>query len=294
MANPQADGRMINRAIADSDKFAALSPEAAVLFTMLIPWFNAHGKMNGGAGHIKDEICPKISYLTYENIPDLLKEISEKTSVKWFKDGGRYWIHSLHFNTEHQNLKKQGTDKLPSYSPELVPDKSETSPELVQIKSPLKDKDKNKDKAKGSPELVPPVDNSTQKPEIKSEPVPEPQKEKNAFFEKRNKEFSEVMAKIKAKYDYKEQQEIENWIKANYRGKHPDALIHTLNSIVHPVRPGKPDISISLYLDKVIALENQNYNAADYDKQAAEFKKPGLFSMSDIFAGMKLHAGAGG
>jgi hypothetical protein len=136
------------------------------------------------------------------------------------------------------------------------------------------------------------VDNSQSKPEIKAEPVPEPQKDKNAFFEKRNKEFAETMAKIKAKYDYKEQQEIENWIKANYRGKHPDALIHTLNSIVHPVRPGKPDISISLYLDKVIALENQNYNAADFDKQAAEFKKPGMFSMAELLAGMKLHGAA--
>jgi hypothetical protein len=84
-----------------------------------------------------------------------------------------------------------------------------------------------------------------------SEPVPEPPPAKNAFFEKRNKEFAEVMEKIKAKYNPKEQYEIENWIKSNYRGKHPDALIHTLNSIVQDKRPDKPD-KITLYLDLVL------------------------------------------
>lgn len=282
MANPQADGRMINRAISDSDKFASLTPEAAVLFTMIIPWFNAHGKMNGGAGYIKDEICPKVQYLTYQNIPELLKEISEKTNVKWFQFNGRYWLHSLSFNSEHQKLDKKGTDKLPSFSPELVSDQSETSQAPVEIKSPLKDKDNTNTKAKGTPELDTSVDNSPA--EEKPQPI------KNAFFETMNKEFSEVMTKIKAKYNYKEQIEIQNWIKSNYKGKHPQALIHTLNSIVIDNRPGKPDISISLYLDKVIKIENVKYNYADFLKKEEEFKKPGLFSIGDIFKGIQSHA----
>ena len=164
MASPVADGRMINRAIADSDKFAALTPEAAVLFALLIPWFNSHGKLNGGPGHIKDEICPKIPYLTYENIPALLTEISGKTNVKWFMSGGRHWIHALKFNSEHQRLeKKLGIDKLPSYSPAPVADKPQTSSEIVADKSALKDKDKDKKKAKEVPDTGgqhQPVDNS--------------------------------------------------------------------------------------------------------------------------------------
>jgi hypothetical protein len=127
MASPQPEGRIISREISNSDKFAELSPKAAVLFAMMIPWFNVHGKMNGGPGFIKDEICPKIKYLTYENIPVLLHEISEKTNVKWFKYEGRYWLHSLKFNTEHQKLNKKGVDKLPSFSPELVADLYKTS-----------------------------------------------------------------------------------------------------------------------------------------------------------------------
>lgn len=114
----QAEGRMINKSISDSKGFAALSPEAAVLFAMLVPHYNAHGKMNGGVGHIKDEICPHVPYLTYENIGEFLQEITDKTSVKWFEHEGRKWLHSLKFLKKHQKLRadKLGPDKLPSYS----------------------------------------------------------------------------------------------------------------------------------------------------------------------------------
>lgn len=111
-------GRMINKDISNSKRFASLSPEAAVLFAMLIPHYNSHGKLNGGSGYIKDEICPHVSYLNSETIPVLLAEISEKTNVKWFERDGRYWIHSINFLTDHQELdpKRLGKDSLPDYS----------------------------------------------------------------------------------------------------------------------------------------------------------------------------------
>lgn len=136
----QAEGRMIRKSISNSKKFAKLCPEAAVLFSMMIPHYNAHGKMNGGPGYIKDEICPWIPYLTTETIPDFLREISKKTSVKWFKSGGRMWIHAIHFHEEHQKLnpKRLGPDRLPSYSgssPGVVTEYSESSPGVVQEQS---------------------------------------------------------------------------------------------------------------------------------------------------------------
>jgi hypothetical protein len=121
----ETKGRMLNRDIANSNKFARLSPEAAVLFCMIIPHLSGHGKLNGGAGYLKDEVCPKIPYLTLDNIPRFMLEITTHTSMKWFKHDGRYWIHSTKHLSKHQNLnlEKLGTDKLPNYSgvtPELV------------------------------------------------------------------------------------------------------------------------------------------------------------------------------
>lgn len=129
MADPRTDGRMVRKDVSDSLKIAALSPQAAVLFFMLIPHYNSHGKMNGGPGHIKDEIVPHIDYFTYDNLAGYLLEISDKTNVKWFRRDGRYWIHSLKFLSDHQKLdaKKLGADLLPSYSGVSL----ELSPEIV-------------------------------------------------------------------------------------------------------------------------------------------------------------------
>jgi len=131
MASPKHSGRMIRRSISESEKIASLSPEAAVLFMMLIPHFNSYGKMAAGPGVIKDEVVPLISYLTYENIPVYLQEISDKTNVKWFREGTKWWLHALHFLSEHQSLNKDklGQDSLPTYPNDC--EKSGTSPGLV-------------------------------------------------------------------------------------------------------------------------------------------------------------------
>lgn len=100
MASPKAKGRMISNHISDSSDFAELSPPAAVLFIMLIPYFDSHGKINGGPGFIKDEVCPLIDYFDYKNIPSYLKEINDKTNVKWFFCEGRYWIQHEKFKTD--------------------------------------------------------------------------------------------------------------------------------------------------------------------------------------------------
>ena len=128
MGNPNTEGRMIRKKIADSDDFSSISPPAAVLFCMIIPQLNAHGKLQGGPAFIKEIVCPKITYLTIENIPEYMKEISDNTDVKWFQHDKRFWIHALHF-TDHQNLNPQriGKDTLPDYSgvsQELVKSKS--------------------------------------------------------------------------------------------------------------------------------------------------------------------------
>lgn len=291
MANPVADGRMINRAIADSDKFAALTPEAAVLFALLIPWFNSHGKLNGGPGHIKDEICPKIPYLTYENIPALLTEISGKTNVKWFMSGGRHWIHALKFNSEHQRLeKKLGIDRLPSYSPAPVADKPQTSSETVADKSTLKDKDKKK--AKEVPDTGgqhQPVDNSQPQALLEKQKKPDqPDKpdKKNEFLLK----LQSAMEKTAQKFNTGQaQQEIVNFVKSNIRSRHPEAILHCINSLI--VNSGEIK-SITHYLNAALKIEDGKYNARDSERTCNELKRtaPGMMSLGDILGKIRAHA----
>lgn len=157
MADPKTDGRMIRKDVSGSHKIAALSPEAAVLFFMLIPHYNAHGKMNGGPGYIKDEIVPYIEYFTYENLATYLTEISIKTNVKWFRHEGRWWLHSLKFLSDHQKLDaaKLGQDLLPTYSG-VSPDLVESEyPHKEEVEVEVKEEEKEKPDACGKVEKSP-------------------------------------------------------------------------------------------------------------------------------------------
>lgn len=144
-----ADGRMIRKDISKSIKFEDLSKESIVLFFMLIPHYSSHGKLNGEAAFIKGEIVPRIKWFTIPLIEKCLKEINDKTNVKWFEFEGLNYIHSLNW-FKHQKLDKNkiGTDKLPTYSgvtQELVTHKVEVK---VEVEEEVKDKEEIE--AKGS------------------------------------------------------------------------------------------------------------------------------------------------
>ena len=117
MANPFSEGRMIRRDISSSRGFASLSPAAQLLFCLLIPHFNSHGKMNGSPYFVKGEVVPLLGQYDVPEIVTCLQEISTKTNVKWFEVDGLSYLHATKW-FEHQCLRdeKLGTDRLPSYA----------------------------------------------------------------------------------------------------------------------------------------------------------------------------------
>lgn len=141
----RARGRMISVDIAVSEKIAKLSPKALSLFCLLLPHLSSYGKMPAGTGHIKDTVCPLIPWLTQNNIPALLKEISRHTSLKYFKDAkGLPYLHSLSWR-EHQDLRadRMGDDRLPDYSGKPQ-ENSRSSPGVVPPEVEVEVEDKGK------------------------------------------------------------------------------------------------------------------------------------------------------
>ena len=133
----RAAGRMIRADISTSAKVAELSPEAFGLFCLLIPHFNAHGKMQAVNYTIKGAVCPLIDWLPPERIEPLLEEISKHTNVKYWKDAkGIAYLQSLNWD-EHQELRKDrtGVDRLPNH-PELI--NSGSSPGVVPPEGEVK------------------------------------------------------------------------------------------------------------------------------------------------------------
>jgi len=139
-----APGRMINSDISRSKRIASLSPEALSLFCLLIPHFNAHGKMLANPYLIKGLVCPYIEWISVEDVELLLMEISDKTNVKYWKDDSGEYLQSMNWQ-EHQKLKtdRLGKDYFPDCPAEL-PDYSRTTPGLlppeVEVEVEVEDK----------------------------------------------------------------------------------------------------------------------------------------------------------
>ena len=109
-------GRMIDQNISKSKKVAKLSPKSLALFALLIPHFNAHGKMNGELHYIKGQICPLINWLPIKDIKKCLTEISQETNVKWFTHKGLHYLQSLNWKEHQSGLRRLGPDLLPDWS----------------------------------------------------------------------------------------------------------------------------------------------------------------------------------
>ncbi len=126
-------GRMVSTAVNQSLSVGSLTPKAMSLFFLILPKLSSYGKLNGDTYFIKGDVCPKVKWLTPTTIKACLKEINEKTDLKWFDDGrGGLWLHALNFE-KYQKLRKDrmGTDHLPSF-PGLM-DRSRSGPGLLQL-----------------------------------------------------------------------------------------------------------------------------------------------------------------
>ena len=136
MATPRSQGRMIRVSIAEDAGINQLSDGAARLYFMLKPHLNSHGKFSGGPYVIKENVVPLLPW-SAKRINGYLVEINTHTSVRVWKQFGRFYVHDLAFSSE-QDLRddRKGRDSLPAYPgadrmkagtskyslPELLPD----------------------------------------------------------------------------------------------------------------------------------------------------------------------------
>lgn len=138
-------GRMVRTKIARARAHQSLYPEAAALFLFVLPHLDSHGKLRADPIFIKGACVPYADWANEEAIGRALKEISDKTLLKWFEFDGAWWLHALDF-WEWQDIKqvKPGqTDHLPDY-PGL-----QTTPE---DSGQLQAEGKGEEEAKGEPE----------------------------------------------------------------------------------------------------------------------------------------------
>jgi hypothetical protein len=159
MIKSRSQGRMIRIDIAEDDGLSKLSDGATRLYFMLKPHLNSHGKFSGGPHVIRENVVPLLPW-SAKRINGYLVEINTHTSVRVWKQFGRFYVHDLAFSSE-QDLRddRKGRDSLPAYPgadrmkagtskyslPELLPDQF---PDLlrreVEVEGEFKEKKKEK------------------------------------------------------------------------------------------------------------------------------------------------------
>jgi hypothetical protein len=115
MTKPRSQGRMIRIDVAEDVGLSKLSDGAARLYFMLKPHLNYHGKFSGGPHVIRENVVPLLPW-SAKRINGYLVEINTHTSVRVWKQFGRFYVHDLAFSSE-QDLRedRKGRDNLPSY-----------------------------------------------------------------------------------------------------------------------------------------------------------------------------------
>jgi len=109
-------GRMMRISLSYSKDFSSLSDQAKLLFLMILPHLNSHGKMQANPYTIKGIVVPLLDSFNLDNIPPLLAEISNKTTLKYWEENHIGYLQSLTMQN-HQDLRadRLGEDHLPDY-----------------------------------------------------------------------------------------------------------------------------------------------------------------------------------
>lgn len=157
-----------------------------------------------------------------------------------------------------------------------------------------------------------PVDNSPEKPAIEKPALPEKGQDQNTEVLKPDPEpeinFSDfdpprkpdkknllnglqaVVDKCAKRFDSYGQRQIMLFVEANIRGKHPDAIKHCLESLLHQVDDlGQKIDKPRAYLEAALKIEDGVYNARDSEKISEEFKKPlpgGIETLGKVLQGI--------
>lgn len=123
-----ARGRMIDKRISKSKKFAALKHERSrVLYFMMLPHLDVDGKFTGDPEEIKEDCCPKLKHSVHK-IAESVIELADVGLLKLYEVDGRPFIKYAKFSDFQLGIRKD--KEAPSRLPDQVRTKDGPTPSL--------------------------------------------------------------------------------------------------------------------------------------------------------------------
>lgn len=110
-----AKGRMINKRLCKSKKYAQLtSDRSRVLYVLMYINADREGRVDGDPEEIKDEFCTKLKY-THRKIAESVIELHDVGLIKLYEVNDRPYIQFLEFDKYQPGLRKdrEATSEIP-------------------------------------------------------------------------------------------------------------------------------------------------------------------------------------
>ena len=243
-----AEGRMLKKNISNSRRLAELKTDSArMLWTWIIPYLDVEGRFYASPDMIKSTVVPRLKTFTEEKISECLNDMSRIGLITLYKSDGDLYLQFRKFN-DFQKLRKDREGKpLPSpdgaeiITPYQLPANSIPTPAQVKL----------------SEVKLSEVKGTADAPFI----LPTKEEIQEASDPKIEKDIQDVCARLYEEKIFPEVHAFKNkMVKGKKNGR---SLLHVLTRC-YLARPEDP----WAYCQKIIPLEDLNYNERDHTKTA--------------------------
>ena len=236
---------MLSKRVARSNKIACLSSDTArMIYSWLIPYTDVEGRMEADPRLLKADIAPLLDHVTAEVINNVLLELHKIGLIILYlsDDESKQYLQITKFEDNQKNLRKdrEAPSRIPGPTPAKVRQKSGEGPAEVPPK--IKIKRSLIEAASDAPFTLP------SKEEIQECSDP-----------KIEEYIQQVCARLYEEKIFPEVHAFKN--KAIKTKKNGRGVLHVLTRC-YIARPEDP----WGYCQKIIAVEDGNYNERDYRK----------------------------
>jgi hypothetical protein len=241
-----AEGRMLSKRVTRSNKIATLSSDTArMIYSWLIPYTDVEGRMEADPRLLKADIAPLLDHITPEVINSVLQELHDIGLIILYTAVGevKQYLEITRFGENQKNLRKDRE------APSKIP-----APGMEQVRSRS---------GVGPAELPPKIKRSLREDNIRPADAPFILPSKEEIQESSDPKIEEYIQQVCTRlYEEKIFPEVHAFknkaIKKKSNGR---GVLHVLTRcyIAKPKDPWG-------YCQKIIAVEDGNYNARDYEK----------------------------
>lgn len=244
-----ADGRMLSKRVTRSNKVADLSSDTArMIYSWLIPYTDVEGRMEADSRLLKADIAPLLDHITPKVINSVLQELHKIGLIILYEAGEdlKQYLQITKFEDNQKNLRKdrEAPSRIPAPNPSKVRSRSGVGP--AELHPNIREE-------KLREENIRPAD----------APLILPTKEE--IQESSDPKIEEYIQQVCARlYEEKIFPEVNAFKNKAIKGKkNGRGVLHVLTRC-YLAKPKDP----WGYCQKIIAVEDGNYNARDYEKTA--------------------------